>query len=361
MINVIPKKMLDIRPLPVKEKFGNKSQLCLLSSRDILRILRSHAGVLMACNIRIKHVIPGIMRAAKDLDAVVAFEIAKSESGFDGGYTGLYPDLFVETIVDYAEKTNFNIPFFIHGDHITVKNSSSEEIETARKLIDAEIKAGFTSFAIDASFNELDDNLRITKQLAKRVQEGGYGFEVEVGEIKHTGTEAEITTPEEAVAFIKGLIEGGIKPDLLAINNGSKHGNYLEGEKIFIDLERTKEIYDLIKSYDVAIAQHGITGTPPHIMAKFADYGIRKGNVGTQWQNIAHKGLPEDLMNRMKEWCKTNNKDIKMATKPFKSEIDNIPEEYKKKIEDMAYAETSVFIKAFRMEGTAAKVTKELS
>lgn len=359
MINAIPKKMLDLRPEPVKKLFGDKRDLCLLSSRDILRVLRSHAGVLMASNIRIKHVIPGIMRAAKELDAVIAFEIAKSECG-DGGYTGFSPDSFVESIVNYAEQVDFHLPFFIHGDHITVKNTTEAEIEGARKFIEAQINAGFTSFAIDASFNELEDNLRITKILAKPILEGKYGLEVEVGEIKHTGTEAEITTPEEAVTFIKGLVEGGVQPDLLAINNGSKHGNYLEGEKIFIDLERTLEIYNLIKPYHVAIAQHGITGTPTHIIAKFADYGIRKGNVGTQWQNIAHKGLPEELMNKMKEWCAQNKKDIKMATKPFKLEIDNIPEENKRKIEQMAYEEAGNLIKAFRMEGTAKKVTMDL-
>lgn len=361
MINAISKKILDLRPEPVNKRFGNKTNICLLSSKDILRVLRSHSGVIMAANIRIKHVIPGIMRAAQEMEAVVAFEIAKSESGIDGGYTGLHPFLFVDTIIDYAARLNFQMPFFIHGDHITVKNTKEEEIESARQLIAVEMNAGFTSFAIDASFNELEDNIRITKELAKPIFDCGYGLEVEVGEIKHTGTEAELTTPEEAIAFIKGLVDGGIQPDLLAINNGSKHGNYLKGEKISIDLKRTKKIYDLIKPYNVAIAQHGITGTPANIMAKFADHGIRKGNVGTEWQNIAHKGLPFNLLERMQKWAKENNKDIKFATKAFKGEIDEIPEENKKTIEQMAYEEACQLIKIFKMEGAANKVAKELS
>ena len=100
----------------------------------------------------------------------------------------------------------------------------------------------------------------------------------------------------EAVEFIRGLRDQGVCPDLLAINNGSKHGNYLEGEKISIDLPRTGDIYKTIKEYGVCIAQHGVTRTPLHLVGIFADYGIRKANVGTQWQKGAHAGLPEDLM-----------------------------------------------------------------
>ena len=101
------------------------------------------------------------------------------------------------------------------------------------------------------------------------------------------------------------------------------------------------------------IAQHGITGTPLTLVGQFADYGIRKGNVGTNWQNIAHECLPEDLMQAMRDWAKKEGKDIKFATKQFYAEIDSIPEEYKKKTEQAAYESAMEFIKAFRATGTA--------
>jgi fructose-bisphosphate aldolase class II len=290
----------------------------------------------------------------------VAFELAKSEGDVDGGYTGQDPETFFQTVVGYAQDLRFDRPFFIHGDHITVKDASDKALASARRLIEAEMQAGYTSFAIDASFNELEDNIRITAELARDIQEKGYGLEVEVGEIKSAGTEAEITTVEEAEAFIRGLRDGGIQPSLLAINNGSKHGNYLEGEKIHIDLERTGEIFRAIRPYGVAVAQHGITGTPLHLVGRFADYGIRKGNVGTQWQNIAHAGLPESLMAEMRAWARENAKDIKFATKPFKERIDGIPLESRERIAEEARLAAREFIQAFRAEGSASVVLKAL-
>jgi fructose-bisphosphate aldolase class II len=353
-------KILDLRPKNVLKNLGGRSKVCLLNSHDIFRVLRDERVIVMACNARIKHVIPGIMRAAEELDSVVAFELAKSEGSVDGGYTGQTPKIFFETVAEYAEESKFSKPFFIHGDHTTVKDTSQESFKSAKEQIEAEIQAGYTSIAIDASFNQLEDNIGITSRLAALILPHALGLEVEVGEVKRAGEEATLTTVEEATAFIDGLEENGIHPDLLAINNGSKHGNYLAGEKIFIDLERTGEIFDVIKTRGVCIAQHGITGTPVNVVGQFADYGIRKGNVGTEWQNIAHQFMPQDLMDQMKRWAEENKKDIKFATRQFKKDIDSIPQKHARQIEQNAYQAACSFISAFRAKNLASLVKKKL-
>jgi len=346
-------KLLAERPPQVAKKLGSKSKACLVSSAPVFKAMRSHKVIIMACNIRIKHVVPGIMRAAQDLDAIVAFELAKSEGNLKGGYTGMDPYQYFDMLMEYAEQTGITKPFFIHGDHVTTKSKAPEVIADSRALIQAELAAGYTSIAIDASFNEIPDNIIVTTDLSKEIIAAGAGLEVEVGEIKSTGYEGEITTVEEGVDFIRGLADNGIHPNLLAINNGSKHGNYKPGEEVHIDLKRTGDIYEAIKEYGVDIAQHGITGTPLQLVGQFADYGIRKGNVGTNWQNIAHECLPPDLMQTMKDWCAAENKDIKFATKQFLSDINGMPEAYKKKSEEAAYKSACEFIKAFRADGTA--------
>jgi len=294
--------LLDFRPSHVKEKLAGDENTCLLSSRTIINALKDEPMMVMACNTRIKHVIPGIMRAAQDADAVVAFEIAKSEGGFSG-YTGFVPKTFFETVIGYAREVGFTKPFFIHGDHITIKDLSEQQFNEAKELIAEELKSGFTSFCVDGSFNEIPDNIRITSELSKPLMKHDVGLEVEVGEITHVGREGRLTTVEESVAFVSGLVKNGIKPTLLAIYNGSKHGNYRKGEEVHIDLKRTKEVADAIEKFGVRIAQHGITGTPSDLLGKFTENGIRKGNVGTNWQNVAHRNLPKDLLDRMK-WKK---------------------------------------------------------
>ncbi len=355
------KKILELRPPNALAKLGDDSRVCLLNGKDVVRVLRDDAVIIAACNARIKHVIPGIMRAAEDLDATLCFELALTEGGLDGGYTGMDPKTYWETVVGYAEEIGFTRPFFIHRDHTTVKDTSTERIEYARRLLRVSLDEGYTSYSIDASFNELPDNIRITADLARPINDAGLGLEVEVGEIASAGAEGEVTTVEEALMYITELTDMGLHPDFLAINNGSKHGNYLPGEEVHIDLARTQEIYNAVRPFGVVIAQHGITGTPPNMIGRFADHGIRKGNVATQWQNLCHDLFPDDLNTDIKAWLEDTGKNIKMATAPFKERIDSIPEENVRAIEERAYREAREMFVQFRAPGTGTKVIERLA
>ena len=349
--------LLDLVPEHIRGMLGTNSRVCLLSGLDVFTALKNENLIVMACNARMKHAIPGIMKAAEELDAVVAFELTTTEGGLDGGYTGQTPELYVSTIIECAVSCGFSKPFLIHADHITVKNTGERELSDAGRLIAAQIEAGYTSFAIDASFNALSDNINIVTQLSEPIIAKGYGLEVELGEMPLSANRSALTTPGETKEFLSKLTAKGCTPQLLAINNGSKRGNYLEGEIVRIDLERTKKIDEVALSFGVSgLVQHGITGTPLHLVGKLAEYGIRKGNIGTLWQNVTHAGLPLDLMDAMRSWARENNRDIKYATKVFKTEIDAIPKENITMIHEMAYREAKEFLTAFRAKGSAAKL-----
>jgi len=344
-------------PARIRKKLGSGSDVILLNGRDIFSAMRGESLIIMACNARISHVIPGIMKAAEELDAVVAFELTRTEGGLDGGYTGQTPKIFFNTVIEYAERFKFTRPFFIHGDHITIKDTSADEIEGAEKLLLDQIKNGFTSFTIDASFNPLQENIRIVKKLTERIASEGYGLEVGLRNCKGEGRGSNLTSVAETEAFLAGLAKCGVKPLLLSIDNGSISGNYLEGQKINIDLERTMKIYRAAQAYGVAgLVQNGITGTPLQIVGRLADYGIRKGNIGTLWQNIAHAGLPFELMDAMRKWSRKNRTDIKFATSVFRKEIDSIPEENVRQIHDMTYREARELLIAFRARGSATRL-----
>lgn len=359
-----------------------------IQGRDLVNALGGKGTIVMAANIRITHSARGIMMAAKELDAAVMFEIAKSEIG----YTAQPPQTFMDMILETAEELEFNQPYVVHGDHITIKENTPEAVKEAEELIKAEIKAGFTSYAIDASHNfnieadsvreQLADNIEITTKLAELIPETA-GLEVEVGEVggkdPSTGEKA-LTSVEEAKTYVKAITDAGFDPNLLATNNGTQHGNIYDKdgnvvEQIGIDVDRTKAIADAIAPYGVYVAQHGITGTPLHLMGKLIDAGVFKGNVGTNWQNVALEAMPADLVEKMEEWTLQSKhseklkakkpgisrgeligKNIKRAIKEYKEEIDSLPPEAVEKIDEATKESALAFFQAFKAEGTATKV-----
>lgn len=364
----------------------------------IFNAVSGKKAIIMAANVRIASVAEGIFRAAKETDSALFMELARSECDLKGGYTGMTPAVFAEKMQKAAEAQKFEC-WALHADHITVKKGDAAEITSTKQLIDAQVAAGYTSFAIDAShlFNfegrsvreELSENIRVTTELAQfiksRMKGREFGLEVEVGEIGRKDAGGMILTkPEEAVGFISALNENDVFPHVLAIANGSTHGHTYDAngnvvEQLSIDISRTKEIARALRDnkLQVGIAQHGITGTPRDLInLHFPKGDIIKGNVGTFWQDVVFnilKVYEPALFRDIREWtlakyrpANPGKKDgevfdgnCKNAIREFYKELYSLPEETERAIRAMAYAESLVFFKSFGSAGTASLVRKK--
>ena len=271
------KELLKKRPLNVQARFGSES-MGRVSGRDIVAAAKEVDSIVLAANARHPLVIKAVLKAAKKKNAAVLIELAKSESTYCGANYDNIPDYALK----YSSEMGHGAVFGLHVDHYAIKGY--EDVLKGVGHLSKILVNGFTSVAIDASHLDDYDNFVATRSIAGWLP-SELGLEVEVGEIKGPG---ELSTVEEAKYFIGGLNSWGIFPDYLAISNGSLHGTYdpTVGQMEGIDLNRTKEIADVIAPYGVTIAQHGISGTPLHKVSTFRKYGIRKGNVATLFQNV---------------------------------------------------------------------------
>jgi fructose-bisphosphate aldolase class II len=345
-------------------------------------------SIIMACNTRIgKGVVKGILQAAKDTDSPIIFELAKSESDLQGGYTGLTPAKYGKFVAEVAAEVQYS-NYIIHGDHIKV--GKPEDIPGVKELISAQIEAGYTSFAIDASFlydesgtndkEHLSGNINATSEVTHFIEEKlghkNFGLEVEVGEIgkKDPKTGLVMTTVGEATTFIESLKDHDVHPHFLAIANGSvhgfqydAHGNPIRQEGI--DIQLTSDIGHAIKPFGVKIAQHGITGTPLDIIAKkFPKDVIGKGNVGTNWMTVAWdvlKIFEPELFETIFKWTNDNYqksgipinetflKYSKLAILEHFDELYAVNEATEHALASAAYTSALMFLKAFNSYGQA--------
>ena len=368
---------------------------------DIMfRSLKDRGTIILAANARsTMGVVRGIFRAAKDLDAALMMEIARSECNQDVGYTGMDPKAYGEQCQIAADEVGFDM-WALHADHITVKTGTPEDIQKTKELIDSQVDAGFTSFAIDAShlFNfqggnlreELDLNIKATTELANyikaRMGDKPFGLEVEVGEIGKEDTDGKVvTTPDEAVTFIKALKENGIEPDVLAIANGTTHGNVFDEhgntiEQVNIDIDQTKAVAQALRNMGshVRIAQHGITGTPRELINTIFPKGdIIKGNVATFWQNIVIDLIQvydPDFYKEIWDWVQATygpktpgkpenlifGKNVKNAFGHFYDRFMSLDAELVDTIEAVCYAEARVFFRSFGAKGSASIVREAM-
>lgn len=364
-----------------------------IAGAKLFNALRDQKRIILACNTRIDAgVILGIFRAAKEQDAALIMQLARSECNLDNGYTGFAPKLYSVACQQAADEAGVDI-WVLHADHLSVKQGTPKEMQEIKALIHAQIQAGYTSFAIDAShlFNfqgktvreELEPNIQATCELANFIkQEYGnndFGLEVEVGEIGRKNEQGLVlTTAEEAVTFISALKEAGIEPHYLAIANGSTHGNTYNDqgqalEQETIDIKRTKEIGRALnkKGFSVKLAQHGTTGIPLlFIKKKFPRQYILKVNVGTLWMDLVWEVLKKSepqLYQEIWDWTLRNyqeknlgkreseifGQNSKFAIKEFKNRIDNLRPKTKQIIEKSAYQDAKKYFDALGAKGSA--------
>lgn len=372
----------------------NKSQNCApLDGAKVYNVLKDKNLVILAVNPQIiPGILEGIMQAAKDLDSVLIVELAKSECNLSGGYTGLTPKTFSQLAFKTASKVGLDT-WILHADHVTTKKLS--EVEENKKLIKAQIEAGYTSFAIDASYLynlklktenlKLKDNIDVTTELADFIKENykneNFGLEVEVGEIgKKNQQGLVLTSPGEAVTFLQELAKNDISPLLLAIANGTVHGDVFKDGKVThqnINIAQTKKVYQAIKQagFDTKIAQHGITGANLESLKKLSRAGILKGNIGTHWRNLAWEVFSEHeprLFAKIKKWTLSNFSDKKLskeeifaknskfAIREFFTNIYNVRAVTIKVLKEKAYQEARKFIKAFNSQGSAKIIRENL-
>lgn len=201
----------------------------------------------------------------------------------------------------YAEK--YEAPTALHLDHGT-------KLET----VEESIRCGFTSVMIDASSKDLDENIRLTKEVCQLAHAHGVTVEAEIG---HVGTE-EDNNPHAMsesvyteVASAKQLVdETGV--DSLAVSIGTVHGTY-KGEP-HINFERLAELNAALQ---MPLVLHGGSGSGDENLARCAQGGVAKVNLYTDFIVAARDAVYEQHPNNWVELLNTGDEAMREVLRRY--------------------------------------------
>ncbi|MDO4953329.1 MAG: class II fructose-bisphosphate aldolase, partial [Synergistaceae bacterium] len=109
-------ELLKKRPLNVQANFGTEA-MGLVSGRDILAANRKANSIVLAANARHPLVIKAVLQAAKNKNAAVLIELAKSESTYCGATYENVPQYALK----YSAEIGHGAVFGLHVDHYAIK------------------------------------------------------------------------------------------------------------------------------------------------------------------------------------------------------------------------------------------------
>ena len=188
-------------------------------------------------------------------------------------------ELIAPVVKTIAERSNVCVALnFDHG----------QEKEYLIKAIDD----GFSSVMVDASRFNLEDNIKMTREIADYAHKHGASVEGEIGclgasEGGEFTQDTMYTDPEQAKDFIE---KTGI--DSLAVAIGTAHGIYPKDKKPELKLDLLKTIRDTV---DIPLVLHGGSSNPDEEIAESVKIGISKINISSDIKVAFYKKCREVL------------------------------------------------------------------
>jgi len=252
----------------------------VLTDADARRVAVGHFNISELAALK------GIFEAARELNFPVLIGVSEGEREFIGVRE-------CAALVKSLRET-YDFPIFLNADHTHSMDKAKEAAE-----------AGFDEIIFDMSAKPFEENLAATAEAVKMIRAIDPNIIIE-GEIGYIGASSEIiekrpelilSTPDEAVKFIKGT---GI--DVLAPAVGNMHGLSKEMaagiERKHLDIQR---IADIKKACGIFMTLHGGSGTEDKDFQAAAKNGMTIIHVSSELRLAWRRGVEAGLRNDPQE------------------------------------------------------------
>jgi ketose-bisphosphate aldolase len=261
--------------------------------RDIILTARRLGLGIPAFNVAHLPMTEPIIRAVRDEDSFALVEVSRIDWIKFGSKSA------AAVIAEY-KKHDDPRHVRIHLDHVPAIDEDQNTVDY-RGIIEEAISLGYQSVMIDASRLSLEDNIRVTKEIAELARASGVPVEAELGavlghedgplppyeELFKSGKG--FTRTEEAARFSR---ESGC--DWLSVAIGNIHGAVGEATKDQKKVEARLALDHLSKLAEVTglpLVLHGGSGIRQQDMLASMKRGIVKVNVGTEIRQAYEQAL----------------------------------------------------------------------
>lgn len=227
-----------------------------LTKTLLLAAQRDHYA-LAHFNINNLEIVQGVVQAAVNLKSPII--LATSEGAIE--YAGIH---FLYSLAKTASELA-SVPIALHLDH-------GKDINVIKQAIDI----GYSSVMIDASHEDFERNVALTRRVVVLAHKKGVFVEAELGTIggvedKVSARSIILTDPLKAAEFVRRT-----GCDFLAVAIGTSHGAYKFAGKATLRIDIVKEIRRRTK---VPLVLHGASGVPTEIVWQAEKYGAKLAGV----------------------------------------------------------------------------------
>ncbi len=256
----------------------------MLKTGEILKRARALGIAIPAFNAPYLPMIAPVIQAVVDQDAFSLVEVARLE-------WVKFESRSLKSVADEFARCRQPGYVRLHLDHVPAIDEDRQRVDFVPIFREA-LDLGYESLMFDGSRLPLEENIRLTREVAELAHAGGVPLEAELGAV--WGHEGGVLPPyEELFASGKGFTDVGEAArfvretgcDWLSVAIGNIHGAIAAGRKdqkkveARLDLERLEALW---QATYIPLVLHGGSGIQQQYVLEAAKHGIAKINVATE-------------------------------------------------------------------------------
>jgi hypothetical protein len=340
-------KVLSLRPGNAVARLGARSRLPVLNPRDLLAVLEPDAG-LCCIPVFARAGIGGVLRAAREEDAVIGMACPHPQAGRDG------PRTFVERVRAIAEEIGHRKPFFLQGGPLIVRSMNAKSMESMSGQVFRYVDAGFTLISLDASSLPVDEAAAAYQGLSQPVVERELGLELA------TPIEKGRATAESARRLLEAMAARRVPVHLLRLSASSCQIEPAPRETWQLDLKVVQDLVSVALEYGVALSVADESSAPDRVARAWTGAGVRKVEPVEALARIARSAMDEARSSMLTEEAASQGVDPRELLSCFDSGEAGDPRA-SLRVEALTYSVASDLLGPIGARGSAHKAIDALS
>ncbi len=301
-----------LRPTNAANRVGQR-MVCVLNARDVQRSIDPTPVVV----IELAHpasLAPGVLRAARHLDAVIGLSVPAHEMG-----EGPRPYAVFHDLVEAAQDADYWLPLFLKAGPIPLTGTGEAQLSEARERVFQYVDAGFTEIGFDGGHLSAEDYAAAVAAVSIPARERELSLEVrcraEAGAV---------------AALSRALVGQGTRADVFAVDGGGSDRWALEGIQSAAGMS-------------VVAVPEGREGPARRVLC------------GDRFDRLLERLLPESLRQEIREHRASSGADLRSALGHFHEALAGLDEGCRLKIEALAYAEALSLLNAAKVGRSAPR------
>lgn len=333
-------RILRLRPANVVGRLGEDSTLPILEPRRLGRALWEKGVPLLCVPVLIPPVMAGLLRAARELDAVI----------------GLYcPALYerpvaAEAFITALKREGEGLhrkPFFLQAGPLRLNSSSPAALEQAYAVACKLLDAGFSLLSLDGSRLGVANSVQACGELMQATM--GKGVAVELTAPRNAGGR---TSSEGLRNYLQCLEKAGARPDFVRV-----------GVQLPEEVQRQEGLDTALLGELVAVASHfGVEltvadrgRTAQSEFTQWARVGARKLDAGDTFSRLVLDMLPEGVSQGLLAQAEETQIPVADLLGASESILQNLDSRAQERLEALSFADALALLGALRAAHSATQ------